>query len=408
MFFKHRSHDNDNKKPIKNEIIDTISAKSYSDLDEEERKEWSPIKPGHEKIPLFCKISLCIAALSLIIYAATCLSEKFADFFNRHVSSFFRLIFAKITNVLPFSLAELLIILLPVIGFMLIWYLLKFRCETVKTARITTVCILAISSLLFSSFVMCFSAGYRGASLDVKLGLDSQPVSPQELYDASDYLTERINELAPEIKYDESGFSIMPYSFSEMNDKLIEAYSRFCEKHNFINNFKSKLKPIFLSEPLSYTHITGIYTYFTGEANINVNFPDYSIPFTAAHELAHQRGIAREDEANMMAFLVCMESDDPYIRYSAYTNVYEYVVSALYKADKDMYRNVRAKLSRSFYNEQVAFSKFFDKYEKSVASQVSGVVNDAYLQSQGTVGKRSYGMVVDLTVSYFKSKSIID
>ena len=110
----------------------------------------------------------------------------------------------------------------------------------------------------------------------------------------------------------------------------------------------------------------------------------------------------------MVAFLVCIESDDPYIQYSAYTNVYEYVVSALSKAERELYRDVRQKIDKSFINEQIAFSKFFDKYKKFVASQVSGVVNDAYLVSQGTVGQVSYGMVVDLTVAYFKKLEIVN
>ena len=50
--------------------------------------------------------------------------------------------------------------------------------------------------------------------------------------------------------------------------------------------------------------------------------------------MAHQRGIAREDEANFIAFLVCMASDDPYIRYSGYLEVYEYVASSLYSDDR--------------------------------------------------------------------------
>ncbi|MBO5845558.1 MAG: DUF3810 family protein [Clostridia bacterium] len=141
---------------------------------------------------------------------------------------------------------------------------------------------------------------------------------------------------------------------------------------------------------------------FTGEANINVNFPDYTIPYTAAHELAHQRGIAREDEANFVAFLVCIESEDRYIRYSAYLNLYEYVANALYSADPDLYFQVRAKLSNDVKGEMRAYSEFYDKYRESVASDVSEAVNNTFLVIQGTEGTKSYGMVVDLAVAYYK------
>ena len=359
-------------------------------------------------LPIWVKIFYIVGVLSIFLFGAYIISESFADFFNRYISMSLRFVFAKITNILPFSLAELFVILIPVITFISLWYLLKFRCRSRRSSMIASLCVLCIASLLLSSFVLCFAAGYRAPSLDKKLELESKPVSADELYQTADYLTDRINELAPDIKYGSDGFSAMPYGFLEMNRKLIEAYDKFCKNHEFISSFKSTLKPVLLSEGLSYMHITGVYTFFTGEANININFPDYTIPYTAAHELAHQRGIAREDEANMIAFLVCIQSDDPYIQYSALTNVYEFVVSALYKADRELYRTIRKKTDSNFNNELAAFSNFFDKYEKSVASQVSGVVNDAYLVSQGTQGQVSYGMVVDLTVAYFKKQNIVE
>ena len=200
----------------------------------------------------------------------------------------------------------------------------------------------------------------------------------------------------------EDGFSIMPYSYSEMNDRLIDAYDKACDKYSFIQRLDSRLKPVMLSELMSYTHITGVYSFFTGEANINVNFPDYTLPYTAAHELAHQRGIAREDEANFVAFLVCIESEDSYIRYSAYLNLYEYVASALYSADPELYFQARAKLSNDVKGEMRAYSEFYEKYRDNVASDVSEAVNNTFLVIQGTEGTKSYGMVVDLAVAYYK------
>ncbi len=385
-----------------------ISAKEYSTLDPEERENWAPVPPKYEKIPLFCMISLIIAAICLVIYLIACLHSGFADFFNQNISSAFRFIFAKLTNILPFSLAEAIIILIPVIAFISIWYLVKFRCESRRSSAVSIVCILSVASLFFSSFVLSFGVAYRGSTLGEKLEMEDAPVNKHELYDATVYLTERINDLSEEISFEQDGFSKMPYSFSEMNNLLLKAYEDFCEDSDFLDTFNSRLKPVMLSEPMSYTHITGVYTFFTGESNINVNFPDYTIPYTSAHELAHQRGIAREDEANMIAFLVCIRSSDPYIQYSAYLNVYEYVANALYKADKELYRATRNMIDKKISAEQKAYNAFFAKYTESVASKVSGAVNDTYLKTQGTEGSKSYGMVVDLTIAYLKKQNLIE
>ena len=105
-----------------------------------------------------------------------------------------------------------------------------------------------------------------------------------------------------------------------------------------------------------------------------------------------------------MAFLVCIESDDAYIRYSAYLNLYEYVSSALYSANPELYYSARAKLSSDAKGEMAAYSNFYEKYRDSVASTVSGAVNNTFLVLQGTEGTKSYGMVVDLAVAYYKAK----
>ena len=194
----------------------------------------------------------------------------------------------------------------------------------------------------------------------------------------------------------------MPYTVEQMSDELVATYNEASEEYPFLQKMTSRVKPVMLSEAMSYTHITGVYSFFTGEANINVAFPDYTIPFTAAHELAHQRGIAREDEANFVAFLICTRSDDAYIRYSGYLNMYEYVASALARADRKLYAKVSAALCLEVNHEMTAYSLFFEKYRDSTASTVSEAVNNTYLTLQGTEGTASYGMVVDLAVAYYK------
>ena len=390
------------------EEIYEISAEEYASLEDEERVQWSPVKAKYERKPIFCFVTFGIAAICGIIYLISLFSAEFADLINLYPGTAARFIMAKLTGILPFSLAEAIIILIPIICFITIWYLIKFRCDTRRSATVSMLCILSAMSMILSSFVLCLGIGYRGTSLENKLGLTATPIGVKDLSDSSKYLIEKINELTPDIQFGEDDFSIMPYSFEEMNEKLLDAYDDFESDYGFIKNFDSKLKPVMSSEVMSYAHVAGVYTFFTGESNINMNMPDYTIPYTSAHELAHQRGVSREDEANMVAFLVCIRSDDPYIQYSAYLNMYEYVASALQKADMEEYQAVSNDLHNIVYDELVAYSLFFEKYKQSVTSQVSGTVNDVFLKTQGTEGRASYGMVVDLTVAYFKSKNFID
>ena len=196
----------------------------------------------------------------------------------------------------------------------------------------------------------------------------------------------------------------MPYDYFELREKINAAFEKYAAETDYISHFNSNPKPIALSKPMTYTHISGVYTFMTGESNINTNYPDFLTPFTMAHEMAHQRGIAREDEANFVAYLVCIGSDDAYVRYSAYTNMMNYMLSALNSADKSLYSSfVSSFLPKEIKREFAAYSSFFDEYRDSTASDVTGAVNNVFLQSQGQKeGTKSYGLVVDLAVAYYK------
>lgn len=347
-------------------------------------------------------VLLAIFVLGLAVLFIARANTEFADFWNRYIASVPRGALAYITNIIPFSLAETFIITLPLWIAVIIRYVIKHKVAARWSSTLRfSVTLLSIASLMLSVLNLCFSPGYSTSSLDKKLDLERRKVTAEELYITGDMLTNELSRLAEQVNYSPDGESFMPYTFGEMTKKLNEAYSELCDDHSFIPRLYSRPKKVMLSEPWTYTHIAGVYTYFTGEANVNVNFPDYTLPFTAAHEMAHQRGIAREDEANFIAFLVCMESDDPYIRYSACLSMYEYVANVLYRADKDMYRQLYQNTDGRIKAEEAAYGRFFEKYKDNIAADVSGAVNDSYLQSQGqSEGSRSYGLVVDLAVAY--------
>ncbi len=360
--------------------------------------------PTLYRLPRICIVLFAIAGVSAIVYFIAMRSTAVADFISRYPGSVIRAVLAHLTNWLPCSLAEALVLFLPVILFFLIRTAIKKYSDCWHNTLVYLGTLLSVASLLFTLMVWGFGTGYYGRTLDVKLGLDRRDVSAEELKYTAEQLVEQVNLAAEEVTFRYQNFSVMPYSLDEMNDKLLEAYDKVSDEYSFVQRLHSRVKPVVNSELWSYTHITGVYSYFTGEANINVNFPDYSIVYTAAHELAHQRGIAREDEANFMAFLVCTASDDPYIRYCGYLNMYEYVRNSLYSASLDMYSEVNGSLCLEVRYELYSYSQFFDKYRHNVVADVSETVNDTYLKLQGTPGTRSYGMVTDLAVAYYKSK----
>ncbi len=352
-------------------------------------------------IPLPAGILFLLAPIAGIILLASELSVPFSDWFNRTVGAFIRGFMATLTSLPPFSVAEGLILFIPVLFVVLI-----VCCHHAVSRSITAgvrflASVASVLCLMFFLFVTTTSVAYNGSPLADKLGLTRRDVSADELRTAAEYMIDRMDETLSQVQFRYGDASVMPYSLSEMNKKLLDAYAAASDKYGFIPHFPSRIKPVCLSEPMTYTHISGMYTFYTGEANLNIHFPDFNLPYTAAHELSHQRGILPENEANFMAFLVCIESEDPYIRYSAYLNIYQYLNNALYSADYDQFAAVYRKLDNRVIGELRAYSTFFNRYRDSVAADVSDKLNDTYLKAQGqTAGTKSYGMVVDLAVAY--------
>ncbi len=362
------------------------------------------------KIREYCSVPtlvlFSVAIIAAAVHIISAFSTTFSDFFNRHISSLVRGALATLTSLFPFSLAETIIVLLPIIFITVIALSVRAASKSIEGGIRQIISMASALSLLYSLFVFTTVVGYNGTPLSDKLGLVEQPVSVGELRDAAEYMIDKMNEELDDVTYVYSEGSVMPYSLERMNALLLEALDSASDKYAFLPRLASRIKPIALSEPMTYTHISGMYTYYTGESNLNVNFPDYNLPFTAAHELAHQRGIMPENEANFVAFLICIESSDPYVRYSGYLCMYEYLSSALFTADYNTFAEIYKSLDMRVIGEITAYNKFFEKYQKSVASDISGAMNDTYLKAQGVdVGEKSYGMVVDLACAWVAAES---
>lgn len=353
-------------------------------------------------VPPSAAIMLILAFISAIIKIAAVISTPFAEFFNRYVSSVFRAVFAHITSLFPFSVAETLILcMIPVAVIFFIYSVKVSANNNTLTKQIFRV--VMVICFIFSTFVLNYSTGYNTRPLDERMGLEVSTPTEDELYSACAMAAVELYDLEESIYVSESGSTKMPYSFSEMTDKLNEAYDALYEKYDFISPLHTGVKQIALSRPLTYTHMSGFYTFFTGEANVNMNYPDYVIVYTTAHEMAHQRGIAREDEANYIAFLACIESADEYIRYCGYANILEYLSSALAKVNYERYSSqVYDFFPKITKNELAAYARAFEPYSDNIAADISSAANDTYLKSQGvSEGEESYGLVVDLASAYF-------
>ncbi len=346
-------------------------------------------------------IVLAIFAFCAICHSIMRSCTGFANFLNFGPAHYIRAFLSLLNYLFPFSIGETVIMFMPlfVIGAPLIAIIYKELADKVLFTLMIILC------SMYALFVFSFAPAYASTPADELFGYENKSASLDELKEAALILTDEINALAPDIDFTYASFSKMNYSLDTLSKKLGGSYTTLSDRFDFINNFPSRLKPIALSVPLTYTHISGVYSYYTGESNININFPDYTIPFTSAHEMAHARGFARENEANFIAFVVCEASPDTYIRYSGKLNILEYILGALSKEDPAFCAKILMSLDIKVYCDMASYNNFFTPYSESTASSVASALNDTMLKSNGVKeGEQSYGLVIDLAVAYILDK----
>ncbi len=92
-------------------------------------------------------------------------------------------------------------------------------------------------------------------------------------------------------------------------------------------------KGVRFSTALSAMDFTGFYFPFTGEANLNIDSPACYLPSTIAHEMAHQRGIASEQECNFHCHRRLHHGGQRRLSLPGWLMGFTYLSNALYRAD---------------------------------------------------------------------------
>lgn len=158
-------------------------------------------------------------------------------------------------------------------------------------------------------------------------------------------------------------------------------------------------KPVVMSKLMSNAGIGGVFFPFTLESNINVNAPFFTLPSTMAHELAHQCGFMREDEANFIAYLACKQSDEPMMIYSGLFLAFNHSISALKEVDPKLVADIMSGLSQAVRHDMVQHAQFWNRYD-GIISNVSSTINDMYLKANNQAdGVYSYDRMVNLLLA---------
>lgn len=180
------------------------------------------------------------------------------------------------------------------------------------------------------------------------------------------------------------------------------SYEKVRTEYPFLNYRPVSLKSSLWGWLGNYTGFTGYYNPFTGEAQVNTTVPRFLQPFIGCHEVAHQLGYAKENEANFVGFLAARASDNPAVRYSAYLDLFTYANRSLYSLDSSTAKLCRKELSepvRKDIDEWIAFNRRHQSIVEPLIRWAYGKYLESNKQPKGIF---SYDEVTAFLIAYYR------
>ncbi len=305
-----------------------------------------------------------------------------------------------LTGWMPFSVAEAVVLLMAIAA---VWFgVRRFRARrragwadwspwpAVRGAWYG-------AGLVLSAFLVLWGLNYARPPLSQRMGLDDTGVEAEEVLELGRLAAGRAAMLFAELGQSSTAPTTLPLSFESLNETIDASINRLALPGDRLAS-GAPAKRLWGSVLLSYLGISGIFIPFTGEPSVNRMVLDASLPLVVAHEKAHQRGIANEGEANLVAVMACAAADEAYVRYAAWLYVGSRAIGAAFRYLPDEARDAWDQLGPGRRLDLAAEREFWARY-RGPASQVATRVNDAYLKSNRVPGGvQSYGQVVRLLV----------
>lgn len=344
---------------------------------------------------------LCLLAVALI-YALR-VDEGAMLWVYEHVTHPYHLFMSKLCSHLAFSAAELVYAaaILGLAAYLLwcVYRLIRFPEKLWQLYRLVLTLAMA-GAVFWAGLSVMWTPCYYAPGFAEQSGVDDGPLELEELETVTRWFAALASEYADEVPRDENGACTTDRD--SVLDRAAGVFEGAAELYPFLDGEALRPKPIHFSRIMSYLDFTGFFFPMTGEANLNMDSPVFLLPSTSQHEIAHQRGVAMEQECNFVAVLSCLESEYADFRYAGAALAYIYLGNALAGADYEAYTEIYYSLSDTVRADFKAQSAYWDEFRDSAAQKASNTVYDSFLKSNGQeLGMQSYGACVNLLVHYY-------
>ena len=358
---------------------------------------------NHKKLHIWLGADLAVLGLYLALRHDRGLMNGFAD----HITTPLKGALGRLCALTSLSVMELLYVLAGAAALVyVVWSVIavvKARGRRGQRAYGAVLLAADVCLTVYVLFCLMWGVNYWTDSFQDRSGITAQPVAAEDLEAVTAYFAQQLAAAADSVPRDENGVYAVPKE--QILAESTAVYGGVTELFPFLDFRDTGVKAVRCSRFMSIMGFTGVYFACIGESNVNVDSPACLLPSTVAHELAHQRGIAWEQECNFLGVLASVTSGMPDYVYSGWLLGFIHLGNALYETDPEAYWAIRNALPETVSADLRDNNTYWDHFRDNVVEKVSDTVYDAALKSYGdTNGMKSYSMVVELLVAYYKDR----
>ena len=244
-------------------------------------------------------------------------------------------------------------------------------------------------------FQVLWGINYNRPSIGQQFDIPKSSMSQEDLRMLTAHLVKEANSYA-------LGRKITAFSNVAQVEVIQKAYDSLSKVYAFLTYKNPSFKKSLFGVIGNYMGYGGYYNPFSGEAQVNDKLPVFGIPYTCAHEVAHQLGFAKESEANFIGYLAALHSSDSSLLYAANLDIFLYANSALRRQDSAAARLLFEKLSPIAKSDLKEYSKFIKKYQGPIDEFTTRFYTQFLHINNQPEGMQSYSRVVGWVWSYMK------
>jgi hypothetical protein len=189
--------------------------------------------------------------------------------------------------------------------------------------------------------------------------------------------------------------------------QAVGSYRQAQQQLPFLEYRAPSVKPSLYSYLGDYLGYSGYYNPFSGEAQVNTTVPIVLQPFTTTHEIGHQLGFAKENEANFAGFLAARASTDAAVLYSVYFDMYIYASKNLAMKDTALARKLHQRLPELARKDLKELREFYKKYENPLEPVIHLLYGQYLKANEQPQGILTYDEVIAWVIAYYRKYGMI-